>query len=79
MTPKETQAALDEAIADVARAFEWSGVVVGWVVLASVVDADDTSGVEIIVQDGHMAWGSTLGTVEMGRLRLQQQFLAGED
>ena len=82
MTPKEATAALDQAIHDLAVAEEWTGVITGWVVLASFVDVDDGaegSGVAIALPDGTLPWPHALGIVEAGRLRMHQQYLNGDD
>jgi hypothetical protein len=79
---QEATAALDKAINDLAVAEEWTGVITGWVVLAGFVDMDEGeehSGVAIALPEGYLAWPHALGIVEAGRLRMQQQYLAGED
>jgi len=76
-----TENAIDDAITAHAQAEEWTGVITGWVVIASVVDHDgngEASGVALIYPGGSMPWPQALGIVEAGRLRMRQSFLNGD-
>ena len=76
-----TENAIDDAITAHAQAEEWTGVVTGWVVIASVVDHDGTdeaSGVMLIYPGGSMPWPQALGIIEAGRLRMHAQFIQGD-
>lgn len=77
-----TENAIDEAITAHAKAEGETGVVTGWVVIASIVDHngdDETSGVHIIYPGGSMPWPQALGIVEAGRIRMHDNFRRGEE
>ena len=76
-----TENAIDEAITAHAVAEGWTGVITGWVVLASTVDHDgddEVSGIAQIYPGGSMSWIQALGILEAARIRMHEQFRRDE-
>ena len=76
-----TEDAIDDAIMAHVRAEGYTGAVAGWIVIAPTVDYEgdeQVSGLITVYPGGSMPWHSALGIVEAARLRMQQQFAAGE-
>jgi hypothetical protein len=76
-----TENAIDDAITAHAKAEGETGVVTGWVAIASVVEhdgEDERSGIVLIYPGGSMPWPQALGIVEAGRIRMQDLFRQGE-
>lgn len=76
-----TENAIDEAIAAHVKAKGETGVLTGWVAVATIVshDGDDErSGIHLIYPGGSMPWPQALGTIEAARIQLHDNFRQGE-